>query len=372
MRFAFACSLALLAISAVAASWSVSQAFSESVMSGITFTDPKTGFISGGDNGVGPQLVSTTDGGNTWNQATVAGGDLMILDVDGASDSSVVFTGIGILANPTQVTFDGVHFNHTSQKTSGAYTSQSVRVGGEEGIYGVTGAFGSVNGVAVSQDSGATWTVSDVKYPSVPTRYGAFPSANNWIVALGQWPSNGKKSSHIHEVSRNFKINRKFFQLEYTEDKIAASGNNTWAAVIQQTNDGGNTWYNTFNNDTFYFNQIACPSASTCYVVGENDDYAVAYKTTDGGNTWNELASWAGHSLMAVFCFDESECWLGGGEYDASFTGHAFHTTDGGATFVDNQLPGYYFNDFSFTSRSAGWATAFNALQQSSLLQFSN
>ncbi len=70
-----------------------------------------------------------------------------------------------------------------------------------------------------------------------------------------------------------------------------------------------------------------------------------------------------------LFC--QSECWLGGGEYDASFTGHALHTTDGGNTFVDNQLPGYYFNDFSFTSRSSGWATAFNALQQSSLLQFS-
>ncbi len=181
----------------------------------------------------------------------------MLLDVDGASDTSAVFTGIGILSNPSQVTFDGEHFNHTSQKApKGAYTAQSVRVGGEEGIYGVTGAFGSTNGVAVSQDYGATWTVADVQYPSVPTRYGAFPSAKNWFVALGQWPSNGKKEAHIHEFSRNFNINRKFFQLEYTEDKSVSANSSSWNAVIQQTNDGGQTWTTTFSNDTFYFNQV--------------------------------------------------------------------------------------------------------------------
>jgi hypothetical protein len=49
-------------------------------------------------------------------------------------------------------------------------------------------------------------------------------------------------------------------------------GDGSWKAQIVKTTDGGKTWKSVFfQNNTFYFNQIACGSELSCVAIGEAD-----------------------------------------------------------------------------------------------------
>jgi hypothetical protein len=80
----------------------------------------------------------------------------------------------------------------TFQGSTGGGTSQSVRFVGVNGDggekFGVTGTYGSVEGVGFSVDGGASFTTFDAKL-TTEARYGAFPTDTTWYVAAGTLPN---------------------------------------------------------------------------------------------------------------------------------------------------------------------------------------
>jgi len=142
-----------------------------------------------------------------------------------------------------------------------------------------------------------------------------------------------------------------------------------WAAAIFRSTDGFNTWQQVFSNDTYYMNQISCPSENVCFAVGENDDNGFGLRTTDGGDTWETILTAPGVSMMAAHALSETEFYFGGGVIgQTGVTGSIYHSTDAGATVTLDTLDGYYLTGMSFVDTNHGWATAIDSMQQSNVL----
>jgi hypothetical protein len=62
------------------------------------------------------------------------------------------------------------------------------------GAVGQFGLFTEDNGVATSFDAGLTFTGVNISDLVASARYGAFPTANTWFVAAGDWPGEGSDS----------------------------------------------------------------------------------------------------------------------------------------------------------------------------------
>jgi photosystem II stability/assembly factor-like uncharacterized protein len=186
------------------------------------------------------------------------------------------------------------------------------------------------------------------------------------IFLLGTWPPNaatpkspmkGRQqiSSRVHLHYNNLHSSLHFDQ---GRENLDAAG---WSAAIFRSNDGYGTWEQVFSNDTFYFNQISCPSEQVCFAAAENDDVGFGFVTLDGGNTWSEVLTEPGVSMMAAVAISETEAYIGGGVIaQTGIEGRLYHTTDGGATFTTEKLPGYYFTSISFPDAQHGFATVMN------------
>ncbi len=76
---------------------------------------------------------------------------------------------------------------------------------------------------------------------------------------------------------------------------------------------------------------------------------------------------------MAAAYVGPREIWIAGGNLD-QFNMYAYmlHSVDGGKTWTveGTDVLGQYPNDLSFVSSNRGWASTFNALQQSGLMEF--
>jgi photosystem II stability/assembly factor-like uncharacterized protein len=141
--------------------------------------------------------------------------------------------------------------------------------------------------------------------------------------------------------------------------------------------DGGATWTSQFFSDSLnlYFNAVDCYDAEHCCAAAEGDSVAV-YCTNDGQN-WSQVYHNPSEtlSLMGAAYVGPQEIWIGGGNL-SQIDMYAFflHSTDGGKTWTEEgtDIYGQYPNDLSFVSPTQGWASTFNNLQQSGLLQFKN
>jgi photosystem II stability/assembly factor-like uncharacterized protein len=145
---------------------------------------------------------------------------------------------------------------------------------------------------------------------------------------------------------------------------------------IVKSTDGGATWTSQFfNNGTLnlYFNGIDCYDAEHCCAAAEGDSVAV-YCTNDGQN-WNQVWSdpSTSLSLTSAAYVGPDEIWIAGGFLgQLELYAYLLHSVDGGKTWsvegTDNY--GQYPNDLSFISNTRGWASTFNSVQQSGLMQF--
>lgn len=117
----------------------------------MAFADEKTGYLAGGANGVGPEILKTVDGGTTFNpiEGINFGIDLLLLDI-AASKETVVVTGI-----PQEMySEDG---GKTWEHSIGGGISQSVRYIGPlaegDGLhFGVAGQHLGGQGVAITKN----------------------------------------------------------------------------------------------------------------------------------------------------------------------------------------------------------------------------
>jgi len=261
--------------------------------------------------------------------------------------------------------------------------TQDIEIVGNSPLWSVvTGQFNffhsndTLNAVAVSMDGGMTYTFSDLGGdPNIPARYSSNPSPTDSFVVSGTWPPSKSTKRRGTPITRNIHLHhsgtKAAMHFEFEHDDETDPDTPDWAGVIQRSNDGFQTWTTVYTNDTFYFNQIACPSSLICYAAAENDDFGYGFVTRDGGATWENTLVAPGTSLMAAQYVSDSEAYLAGGVLSPfGINGTVFHTVDTGKTWTTTLVPGYYFTDLSFVNADLGFGTAMDIEQQCNVLKF--
>jgi len=143
----------------------------------------------------------------------------------------------------------------------------------------------------------------------------------------------------------------------------SATDDNTsgWFGNIYKTTDAGATWTQVFASPSdalYYFNAISCSSETLCVAVAEGDSstggsITLAFTTNDGGNTWTQTYSGTDYSLMAAaFVPGTQTAWIGPVTHSAKgMTGQFYQSTDGAQTWkLYQSLSGCYPFDMSFTA----------------------
>jgi len=367
------CFVVAVAAVAVSAEWEIIQKALETTDLGVGFVSADIGYTGGDQNGVGPTILKTLDGGKNWTQCEAKFGiDLLLLGMAAAGKDVIVTSIFGELYSDNA--------GQSFQPSVGGGMSQSARFVGVNGdgghVFGVAGGNPQGQGVALTKNGGISFKGYNAGL-FTEARYGAFPTDDIWYCAAGEFPSNNSTQSPLRKtefMNENGKIIRNY--VPPTEPMTDG-----YAAQITKTEDGGKTWKTVFaENGTFYFNGIDChPSdPKTCCAVGEASGSADAgariYCTYDGGESWNRTAyypstSSKGYSLIDIRFASDTEAWAIGGELESVAPAAWFlHSTDNGKTwsFKQNPILGWYALALDMVSGSVGYAAVDNLITQSS------
>lgn len=352
----------------------------------VAFTkDGKTGFAGAGSNGVGAQVVKTTDAGVTWKSIwpvqKVNSTPAFNIFLAGAAKSDTEAVIAGALFDV--YTTDGIDFNASSNAFLSPAQDAHVL---PDGRYALTGQFGnSSNGVMMSDD-GREWTpvnMDGVNMTLFPARYAAFPSADVWYVTAGLFPNNNVKLTRgvrMNPDASGYELD--FGAIESPDDDSSGpvdcskDPDNCYSLAVVKTADGGKTWsvvYSDINTGhNVYPNGIDCWSETHCVFNMEGDTSSIMV-TRDGGKTWK-----AGHhdtdsasSLMAVSFLSDTEVWSSGGHMtQADFEGRFFHSLDGGDTWVKEAIPDLYIIAFDMQTATSGYSVALTIQSGVELLKY--
>ena len=354
-------------------------------------------YFAGGDNGVGAEAFLTTDGASTFSTFTPGG--FSYLDVGALPDTkTAVVAGLfgGLRTTDQGATWKGVEL--------GLMQCQSVEAFGTTSI-GVAGAAGDKNGVSVSTNGGATFTVHDASPGLDATkgqtaRYAAYPSATTWYVSAGSWANAGamnkaivgKRRCTLGPNGEDRGTVQKLLSdrvgvcdgggyevLSHDELLSFNTGNTTdgYHAAIAKTTDGGKTWTNVFtDNGRMYMNGIHCATEQHCVAAAEGHNVpnpgTYILVTQDGGKTWdvNNIEQGTAPTLMAARDIDGKEGWVLGGTLSIAMQLRAWHTLDTGKTFTnDNKgISGVSVMTTDFASSAHGYAACVTALQQGTMI----
>jgi hypothetical protein len=276
-----------------------------------------------GENGVGSRVIHTDDGGKSWvNEPTVP--ELMYLGGDQCGNNVVISATFTMEYN--QGGANGT-YNFVNANVPGGFSSQNVQCTDPYTFY-ATGARlidpNSFGGVDISRNGGANFSYVPATGLLTLARYGAFPSANIWYLTAGSWPQSTESAEGVRHLSARLSTYHDGNNLKniiHPEPRKMGSGDGAYTAQIVKTTDGGKTWKTVFfQNNTFYFNQIACGSVSNCVAVGEAFSDSTSpgiriWTTADAGKTWTQthFSTDTQASLMSAYAMTSNEYWVGGG-----------------------------------------------------------
>lgn len=347
----------------------------------VAFTkDGKTGYCGAGDNSVGPQIVKTTDSGETWTRIFPAPGDKPKPDLFLASaikdENSAIVTGVLFQAYTTT----GTYFN--SSKNEFVEPSQDAKVT-PGGLFAIVVDGNSGSGIATSK-TGEVWQTAQLtaNISIYPPRYGAYPTDTTWYLSAGNFPtSSAKKGSNLKHLTHKvaLDLDTTSYKLNYPKGDVSElfapspsdpvscvdDPTNCFSAGIFRTDDAGKTWTMTYSDLTnnVYPNGIDCISADHCIATVEGDSCQILL-TTDGGKTWTPTNTDTDPacSLTYVAMLSETEAWVGGGHLSAlDFEGRFWHTLDGGKTWEKEAVKGLYIFDLDMPAPTVGYAVGITA-----------
>ncbi len=367
-------------------SWQIVDYDFDTILLCVAFSDSMNGFLPYMDNGSGDGVKLTTDGGNTWTIDTdIAPNTVMLMDCAAKSNNAVMG---GLFSQ--QYSIDS---GNTWTKAKGpnllGQSCEGLRDRTDKLFFGVTG--GDVlggNGVAISQDGGASYKFLNISVAETLMRYGAFPSANVWYMTAGMWPSTLEVDDTIvAEQSQRIRfhkdvdggIKKKYLDINGPTPRVGGGSTTAdgWSAQILKTVDGGATFTSVFySTGEFYFNGIDCEDETHCCAVGEADSgvrTGVRIWCTADGTNWNEVyfQSDPADSLMAIRALGNGEWWAGGGHLASlDFQGFFPHSVDGGKTWSNATLMKVYADDLYFIDNAHGWATTLDRDSQSGLIKY--
>jgi len=355
------------------ASWGIEQNIMGAVGTSVAFSDATHGFYPMDSNQGGSTILETVDGGQNWTSS-------------GSMDVTMFLASAAKGQNIVATTLFGVVYSNDGGKSFNSITNYQ---GGQSVKFSDTKVW-ITNGerISSSADNGASWTETKIPQLLTSARYVAAPSDKILYVSAGEWPQqSSQKDSNAFPLSARWTVSpaatTKQLSAIPTYGKVtkrhaeATDQPTTYKMQMLKSVDGGATWTSQFFSDSLnlYFNAVDCYDAEHCCAAAEGDSVAV-YCTNDGQN-WSQVYHNPSEtlSLMGAAYVGPQEIWIGGGNL-SQIDMYAFflHSTDGGKTWTEEgtDIYGQYPNDLSFVSPTQGWASTFNNLQQSGLLQFKN
>lgn len=289
----------------------------------VQFVNSRVGWI------VGPRLLKTTDGGQTWNEVRREGFGTFEGDYVGYGHRSIQFidsaTGVQLGGNLIAKTRDGGNTwteHHSIPKAPGQDMPP-------QSLFFLSPDFGWVVGEYIYQtsDGGRSWTLLSMTPVGDNQRQRSMrvaPSFANYMPTI--WfsdPKNGLMARLDGEV--------------------------------YSTDDGGKTWEMIWRVDKRITDMYFSDQQSG-WLAG--DDGFVA-STVDGGRTWRPMQTPAKANLTSVFFVDRQNGVV------ASDGGTISYTEDGGATWKTATLSGVSrpsppLASISFTDKQHGWAVGGN------------
>ncbi len=198
------------------------------------------------------------------------------------------------------------------------------------------------------QDSGTTDNFLCVYF--IDTDYGWVGSKQGKIYNT----TNGGENWNLQITNSNKDIPSIYFINRDTGWCVSSSFGGSGEGDIYKTTDGGINWVQKFTSTNVlqsisFANQYLGWAVGTAYFVGGQ-----SFKSTNGGESWFVDSTFVNPVRPRdVYFLDESVGFIVGGESP----GRIFRTIDGGITWDEAQIEGYYFSDVSFSDSIHGMAT---------------
>jgi photosystem II stability/assembly factor-like uncharacterized protein len=372
-----------LAFTAADPTWQVLVNNFDTIILAVAFADTTNGLIPYDDNGSGPGVKTTTDGGKTWSHGTPTKYSSLLMDASMVKKNAVIGGTFD-----TQWSDDaGTSFNVTKGDKLVGQNCETVNGLQDENFFGITGGdIRGGNGVAISLDGGKSVKFYNITNAQTLARYGAFPTRTTWYVSAGMFPSQtsseGPKRTRLMRrissrlsVHADLKTGHRSVKLSKASE-MSTPSNGDWSGEILKTSDAGKTWESQYFTTDFYFNAIDCQDETHCCAVGESDEGAAPGARiwcTSDGKTWKQAYFAAGkeQSLLALKHVPGKDggWYAGGGALVSQFniTGHFPHSTDGGNTWNVETLKKVYVTDIAMVDGSHGWATTIEEDEQCGL-----
>lgn len=349
------------------------------------FKDESRGFVIGGG-----KFRSTMDGGITWTEQNIAGNCMAVLasrvwilsnnslirsvnnglnwdstNIGSQSSTKIQFISASVGWRLTSLGFERtVDGGVTWSSGSGISPQKLVSFAFSSSMDGV--ATDQLGNYYVSNDGGATWTVTSIgASPSFAVNtYGVFAVNSNTAYMVNNNGECLRTTNGGLQWSLVRKFNATLLVSTYFTSGAKMGGIVGQSGLVNTTNDSGLTWTeraigNTtfydivYANSTFYavgsngairkgthfqtgwssvtsgttqvLRSVNFPSSQIGYIVGHG---GVILKTSDGGSTWQSQNSGTTENLIqAAFKSDQEGMVVG-------TNGTALYTTNGGATWI--------------------------------------
>ncbi len=358
---------ATLAGGAAHGSWTEHGVVNE-LLFGIDFPTAQQGWTSGGKDGVGPRINHSTNGGQSWVNQGADAETMFWLDIDMANTQTGYASGMAafIMLDSVQKTSNGgqtwVNVNNSSAIT--AFPDVLTLDASNVIVSGLwTQFFQERQGIWVTNNGGNswdrhTWGVSDWVSGSF------FLDPNYGWVYGGTWPTD--------EVTGMFRYHPSLVRPDRAGDE------ESYAAMVRRTTNGGNTFTTIFDRDGFDVRSASFINKNEGWISCSWDDGANykgnVFHTTDGGVTWEEqtIPSAGYANVNDIHFFNRREGWGAGFKVGAlTVQTVILHTMDGGRTWVQDP-----FNtnigpmNMTWLDESEGWTTGANDFQYSRIVHF--
>ncbi len=199
----------------------------------------------------------------------------------------------------------------------------------------------SAGGVFITRDGGATW--STIALPTGDGSVGCRNATDCFAATSGRWywtRTSWATSAPHYGPRYDGPVACPTAHVCY----VPLAGFQNVLATLERTTDGGASWSNVGKIPELSFVQtLACPAVDRCY-AGAYAYTPLVLMTADGGARWRAegLPGGSDHGVYSLSCPAVNVCealvrGLGGrpDEYP-----HLFRTTDGGASWLPQPLPG--------------------------------
>ena len=354
-------------------------------ISSIYFCNADTGIVTGSKNG-GGIILRTFNGGNTWITST----DKDIINIDNVrflDDSTGYFIAFDKDYNGS-INFTSDFCNTWSKITDDSMNIQSFEIIDYQNICAANEDSLLGNQIMLSTDGGFNWVMNDITHRWQEFQIRFSSKDVGFIISTigsGFGGSLGNMFYKTTDGGSNWKLIHLTYPLQviyFHNQNIGyiAGGVSGWHegyGDVFKTEDGGNSWLNSFHsiyqvNSAFFFNSDHGFIITNQTKTGS---FTNIYKSTNGGISWDEVYSDSGDSSSFFFSgneinfVNENIGWVAGSASDNDSSGAAFlHTVDGGSTWdvlwikKDHDYYNYKISSSFFLEYALGWAVGESGL----------